>query len=417
MLENFTRLLSSLLAAGVPLSRALVILCKEASNPTAAAKWKAIYDSVVDGVSLADSMATMPETFPRVYVAMVSAGETGGFLDLVLAQIADFQAREKDLKSKVTAAMLYPAILLVLAIGVIDFLMTFFIPRFQTMFAGFGGQLPLLTRIIVAISHWIGTTGFSSPSACGGGIPVRNWVASEKGRRTWEGFICACRCWGRCLSQFAMARFAGCWAPCSTPACRWCRRSTSPAAPSATRFWSMPFPIPSSGSRKARNWAPACPIANPFPRLGAGDDFRRRRKRQAGPGIGAHRRRDGRGPGPEPENGGGVAGAVDALFHRRVYRNHFHRDDLPDLFHARLHQIKRKDIYEISPIAKQSPRAPGLRQRAFTLVELLLVLTILAILAGIVLPKMVGRGEQARQTAAMTQISTFGHGLGRLRSR
>ena len=90
LLENFTRLLSSLLAAGVPLSRALVILCKEASNPFAQAKWKAVYDSVVDGISLADSMALQPETFPRVYVAMVQAGETGGFLDLVLAQIADF---------------------------------------------------------------------------------------------------------------------------------------------------------------------------------------------------------------------------------------------------------------------------------------------------------------------------------------
>ena len=75
MLENFTRLLSSLLAAGVPLSRALIILCKEASNPIAQGKWKAVYDSVVDGVTLSDSMATLPETFPRVYVAMVSAGE------------------------------------------------------------------------------------------------------------------------------------------------------------------------------------------------------------------------------------------------------------------------------------------------------------------------------------------------------
>ena len=135
MLENFTRLLSSLLAAGVPLSRALVILCKEACNPAARQGWKQIYDSVVDGISLADSMATMPETFPRVYVAMVSAGETGGFLDLVLAQIADFQVREKDLRAKVMAALLYPVILLILAVIVLTVLMTFFIPRFQKMFA------------------------------------------------------------------------------------------------------------------------------------------------------------------------------------------------------------------------------------------------------------------------------------------
>ena len=133
MLENFTRLLSSLLAAGVPLSRAMVILCKEASNPVAQAKWKGIYDSIVDGTSLADAMAQSPETFPRVYVAMVQAGEVGGFLDLVLSQIADFQAREKDLRSKVTSALLYPAILLTLAMGVLVFLMVFFIPRFQKL--------------------------------------------------------------------------------------------------------------------------------------------------------------------------------------------------------------------------------------------------------------------------------------------
>src|SRR5204863_2312778 len=80
-LENFTRLLSSLLAAGVPLSRALVILCREAASPAAGAKWKEIHDLVVDGMSLADAMAKSPGTFPRVYVAMVEAGETGGFLD------------------------------------------------------------------------------------------------------------------------------------------------------------------------------------------------------------------------------------------------------------------------------------------------------------------------------------------------
>ena len=117
ILENFTRLLSSLLAAGVPFSRALVIIHRESSNPVAKAKWKEIHDLVIDGMSLSDAMARSPETFPRVYVAMVEAGETGGFLDVVLAQIADFQGREKELQGKVMTALMYPAILLVLAIG------------------------------------------------------------------------------------------------------------------------------------------------------------------------------------------------------------------------------------------------------------------------------------------------------------
>src|SRR5687767_7864143 len=111
MLENFTRLLSSLLAAGVPFSRALVILHRESAEPVAKAKWKEIHDLVIDGMSLSNAMARSPETFPRVYVAMVEAGEAGGFLDVVLAQIADFQAREKELKSKVTTALMYPIIL------------------------------------------------------------------------------------------------------------------------------------------------------------------------------------------------------------------------------------------------------------------------------------------------------------------
>src|SRR3954464_9347084 len=152
-LENFTRLLSSLLAAGVPLSRALVILTKEASSPAAGAKWKEIHDLVIDGMSLADAMSKSPETFPRVYVAMVEAGETGGFLDVVLAQIADFQAREKEMRGKVMTALLYPIILLFLATGVLIFLLVFFIPRFQTIFAGFGAHLPLLTQLIVGTSE------------------------------------------------------------------------------------------------------------------------------------------------------------------------------------------------------------------------------------------------------------------------
>src|SRR5690349_18058859 len=128
------------LAAGVPLSRALVILQREAANPTAKAKWKEVHDAVVDGMSLANAMGKSPDTFPRVYVAMVEAGETGGFLDVVLGQIADFQAREKELRSKVMTAMLYPSILLCLAIGVLIFLLTFFIPRFQGIFKGFGAS-------------------------------------------------------------------------------------------------------------------------------------------------------------------------------------------------------------------------------------------------------------------------------------
>jgi type II secretory pathway component PulF len=207
-LENFTRLLSSLLAAGVPLSRALVILHKEASSPAAGAKWKEIHDLVIDGMSLADAMAKSPETFPRVYTAMVQAGETGGFLDLVLAQIADFQAREKDLRGKVLTAMLYPAILMVLALGVVVFLLVFFIPKFQAIFSGFGAALPTLTLMIIATSHALRSYGlFLLAGLIVLVLSLRNWFNSEKGRRSWEGLILRAPVVGPLVAQFAMARF------------------------------------------------------------------------------------------------------------------------------------------------------------------------------------------------------------------
>ncbi len=208
MLENFTRLLSSLLAAGVPLSRALVILCREAASPAAGAKWKEVHDLVIDGMSLADAMAKSPETFPRVYVAMVEAGETGGFLDVVLAQIADFQAREKEMKSKVMTAMLYPMILLFLALSVLIFLLVFFIPRFQLIFTGFGAKLPLLTQMIVGTSEIL--RHYGAFVALGLGIVIflfRNWVTSEQGRRVWEGLLLRSPVVGSLMAQFAMARF------------------------------------------------------------------------------------------------------------------------------------------------------------------------------------------------------------------
>ena len=208
MLENFTRLLSSLLAAGVPLSRALVILYREAATPAAGAKWREVHDFVVDGMSLADAMSKSPETFPRVYVAMVQAGETGGFLDLVLTQIADFQARDKELRSKVLSAAIYPLVLAALAIAVLIFLLVFFIPRFTTIFEGFGAALPLLTRVIVSISDFFQNYGIFLGIGFFFALYLgKQWLATDKGRRLWEGWLLNAPIVGPLSGRFAMARF------------------------------------------------------------------------------------------------------------------------------------------------------------------------------------------------------------------
>ncbi len=207
-LEDFTRSLSSLLTAGVPLSRALTILYKETSQPAAAAKWRELHDAVIDGAPLAAAMAKSPDVFPRVYTAMVEAGEAGGFLDVVLGQIAEFQAREKELRAKVSAAMMYPAVLLTLATGVVIFLLVFFIPRFQTLFAGFNATLPLITRIIVGASDLLRHDGIYILAAVAALVYFgRTWLRNDATRRSLEGALLRTPVIGPLMSQIAMARF------------------------------------------------------------------------------------------------------------------------------------------------------------------------------------------------------------------
>ena len=209
MLGTFTRLLSSLLAAGVPLSKALTILYRETTDPAASKKWREVHDLVIDGVSLSDAMSRSPETFPTVYTAMVEAGETGGFLDLVLEQIAEFQARDKELRGKVISAMIYPAVLMFLAIAVLIFLMVFFIPRFKTLFEGFDAALPILTQVIVTTSEFSQRYGIFIIIAMAFLVYLaRTWVTSERGRRIYERWLLTAPVIGPLSSQFAMARFS-----------------------------------------------------------------------------------------------------------------------------------------------------------------------------------------------------------------
>jgi type II secretory pathway component PulF len=208
VLENFTRQLSSLLTAGISLSRALQIIHKEASHPRGRAHWKAVHDLVIDGTPLADAMSQAPEVFPRVYIAMVRAGETGGFLDVVLDQIAEFQTREKELRGRVLAALIYPIVISFLAVAVLVFLLVFFIPRFKVMFEDFGAALPWLTRAIVGASDFMLSYGIWAVALLVVGIvAARSWLVSEQGRRAWNRLILRTPIFGPLTARFAMTRF------------------------------------------------------------------------------------------------------------------------------------------------------------------------------------------------------------------
>lgn len=208
-LESFTRELANLLAGGVSLARSLSLLRREASNPNAKKLWSDIHDDVVGGTALADAMAKFPRTFSSVYVAMVRAGEAGGFLDVVLSQISDFRTREQDLKGKVKAAMVYPIVLGILAVGVLIFMLTFFIPRFTPIFAQFGSDLPVLTKMIIAMSNVVKNYGlFVVGGVVVAVILIKRAMATDTGRRRLEVAMLSMPVLGQIISHFALVRFA-----------------------------------------------------------------------------------------------------------------------------------------------------------------------------------------------------------------
>ncbi len=206
--EAFTRELANLLAGGLSLSRALALLKREASNPAARHVWGKVHDDVIGGESLGDSLAKWPQAFSTVYVAMVRAGEAGGFLHVVLQQIAEFRQREQDLTGRVKAALIYPIVLACIAAAVLVFLLTFFIPRFSAIFMQFGSNLPLLTRIVVAISGWLMKYGlFLAGGAAIGGFLLKRAAEGEQGRRTVERLILKIPALGTVIARFALVRF------------------------------------------------------------------------------------------------------------------------------------------------------------------------------------------------------------------
>ena len=207
-IEKYTRELGNLLASGLSLSRALKIIGRETSKPAAKKLWSDVHDNVANGTSLADSFRRWPKCFSTIYIAMVQAGETGGFLELVLGQIADFRSREQDLRSRVQAALIYPLILTILAIMILLFLLIYFIPRFSSIFAEFGGTLPPLTRGIVATSvfvmkYWFFIAGVIVLMI----LIAKSYLKRPEGKATFERVLLKMPILGSLIARFAFVRF------------------------------------------------------------------------------------------------------------------------------------------------------------------------------------------------------------------
>jgi len=155
VLTAFTRQLATLIDAGLPLLRGLNVLRKQEKNATLQRTLAALTEAVEGGSTFSEALAQHPKIFTRLYVNMVRAGEAGGVLDVTLNRLAEFQEKAQKIKNKVISAMVYPCVVIFVALSILIFLMLFIIPKFEEIFRDLldGEKLPMLTRFVLGISN------------------------------------------------------------------------------------------------------------------------------------------------------------------------------------------------------------------------------------------------------------------------
>ena len=158
-LSLVTRQLATLIAAGLPVEEALLAVSKQSENQRIQSMLLAVRGKVMEGFSLANSLAEYPRAFPNLYRATVAAGESAGHLDLVLNRLADFTESQQESRSRVQQAMVYPVILFVLTVLILAGLLGYVVPDIVEVFADTGQELPALTQIIIATSDFIAAYG------------------------------------------------------------------------------------------------------------------------------------------------------------------------------------------------------------------------------------------------------------------
>lgn len=205
----FTRQLSTLLKAGIPLAEALGALFDQAEKVRLKRVLGEVKSAVNEGSSLADALAKHRKVFDDLFISMVRAGETAGNLDDVLVRLADFMESAHKLRGKVKGAMVYPIIMVIVAVSVLSILMIAVVPQITKMFANQGRALPLKTQFLVWLSHVMGAFWYLWLIALVAGIfGFRAWARSPGGRQTWHRFVLRAPLFGQLVRQVAVARFA-----------------------------------------------------------------------------------------------------------------------------------------------------------------------------------------------------------------
>jgi type IV pilus assembly protein PilC len=215
-MTTFTRQLSTLQDAGLPLLRSLQILESQQKPGVMKNVLIGVCEEVEGGSSLSEAMAKFPKAFNTLYVKMVNAGEIGGVLDIILQRLAEFMEKSQRLKRKIKGAMVYPAVVITIAMLILTGIMVFIIPKFEEIFTDFGVELPILTRGLINTSRWVagGQPGQQIP----GFIfvlmgPIFFWIfwklirRAGPGRAATDTMLLYSPVFGKLLRKTCIARF------------------------------------------------------------------------------------------------------------------------------------------------------------------------------------------------------------------
>jgi type IV pilus assembly protein PilC len=207
VLTTFTRQLSILQDAGLPILRSLRILEAQCKPGRMKNSLMDVCDEIEGGSTLSEGMAKAPKAFNRLYVNMIKAGEAGGALEIILQRLADFQERSQSLKRKIKGAMIYPIVVISVAVAILTFIMIRIVPSFVQIFEDFETDLPVMTVVLIDISNAAVNYWYLIP-----GIPIGLWLfikllrKFKAGRVGWDMFVLKMPIFGPLVEKNILAR-------------------------------------------------------------------------------------------------------------------------------------------------------------------------------------------------------------------
>lgn len=205
----FSRQFSTMINAGVPILQSLQVMCEQTENKVLRRKLYEIKNDIEGGASLYDGLKKHKDVFDDLYTNMVDAGETGGVLDVVLERLAQYIEKAAKLKAKVKSAMIYPGVIITVAVGVIAIILVFVIPTFEQMFADFGGALPLPTQIVINMSRFVkGNFLYIFFALVAAFIAFKMFYRWERGKILVDYWVLFLPVFGPLLRKVAVARFS-----------------------------------------------------------------------------------------------------------------------------------------------------------------------------------------------------------------